>query len=99
MLHGCRSCNPYGFLYPQDLHPPYTRRPASGIQDRDVTLADVAPQIQEHMFTPSLSTDTEGLLVSIEMKGEQPPGIVLDSAAWRPEMCLTAQGKPPRSLM
>eukprot|EP00961_Rhodomonas_salina_P049156 659771-Rhodomonas_salina.4 len=33
------------------------------------------------------------------MKGQQPPGIVLDSASWRPESCQTARGKLLRTLI
>ena len=91
-----RSCNPYGFIYPQDLFPPYKRRPASGIQDKDVQLADVAPQLLKSMFTSSPNAtadqDFQGLLVSIEMRGEQPPDIVLNTADWEPDQCT---GSPP----
>eukprot|EP00961_Rhodomonas_salina_P279656 3777626-Rhodomonas_salina.5 len=59
---GPSSCNPYGFLYPQQKFPPYKRVPETGILDNRVQLKDVAPQILDSMFAESLPPDTPGLL-------------------------------------
>ena len=84
---GPTKCNPYGFLYPQQDYAPYKRIPASGIQDADVTIDDVAPVLRESMFTDRMPTNTTDLLVSIEADHEDAGGLLIDSSLWLPASC------------
>ena len=93
---GPTKCNPYGFLYPQQDYPPYKRVPSSGIQDRDVTIDDVAPILRDSMFADRMPSNTTDLLISLEIDHEDKAGgLLIDTSTWLPESC--AAGKEART--
>ena len=73
-------CNPYGFLYPQMIDG--TRRPTTGIQDRDVELRHVAQPILDNMFQVA-PFETESLLAQFSFDGDSNDGVVASTSTWR----------------
>ena len=73
-------CNPYGFLYPQTIDG--TRRPTTGIQDREVELGHVAQPILDNMFQVA-PFETESLLAQFTFDGDTSDGVVASTSTWR----------------